>query len=58
MGNSGALIGNGDTIVTNGTMNGEFRGNGVIRAIDLADRSSGSVNGSDRSIGVTVLAER
>ena len=58
VGNCGALIGNGDTIVMNGTMNGEFRGNGVIRAIDLADRSSGSVNGSDRSIGVTVLAER
>lgn len=54
----GTLRGNGDTIVTSGTMTGEFLGNPTIRALELEGVNRGTLNGSTTVVGVFVTAQR
>lgn len=54
----GTIRGNGDTITSSGTMDGLLLGNPDVRALDMAGVGSGSLNGSNVTVIVTVTAER
>lgn len=55
---AGTLVGNGDRLVLDGTMDGVFLGNPQIRAIDVLDSGVATLNGSRVNVAVEVVAER